>query len=187
MVNSIQKRQSFFNSKNLRRCHTLGSWTQAKQCLWTCLQVCGLKELRWHAGHQEVSGCHTSSESEESIACRLEMMQVRDPPWLWNHQRSKTGLSMEHQIKVVQEIFVKNCMWWLNQVLRWSQMVQCSKVLGFSGAFPSNCATKRQGQGHYKSKSKWFNFYCVKRQGMSKCVAFMPANMHLISHSYTGS
>ena len=37
-----------------------------------------------HAGCQEVSRCLTRGESEESIACRWQSMQARDPSWLWN-------------------------------------------------------------------------------------------------------
>ena len=46
--------------------------------------------IKWpscHADHQEVSRCHTRGASEESIPCRLQCMQMREPPWLWNPEQ----------------------------------------------------------------------------------------------------
>ena len=48
-----------------------------------CVQVRGLKQLGYHAGHQEVSMCCTRGESEESVAQRRWSTQVRDPPGVW--------------------------------------------------------------------------------------------------------
>ena len=66
-----------------------------------------------HAGHQEVSRYHTRGELAESIECRQESIQVRDPPWLWNPgQRSpevqNSGISNStKRTFVVQKHFKK--------------------------------------------------------------------------------
>ena len=80
------------------------------QCLWTCLQVCGLKRLDCHADlySQQVShqrwiwGSHMR-----------ENMQ-RDPPWLWNsgqtspevHNRGISG--PRKRTCVLQKFFKKS-------------------------------------------------------------------------------
>ena len=46
--------------------------------------VRGTKRLGCHAAHKEVSRCCTRAESEKSIACRRQTVQVRDPSWTWN-------------------------------------------------------------------------------------------------------
>ena len=83
---------------------TLGRLFEPHKCLWTCLQVYGLKIFSCHAGHQEVSRCCTKGESEESIACRLKRMQVRNPLGLetqgGHHWKSKTGISVAPQKRI---------------------------------------------------------------------------------------
>ena len=48
--------------------------------------------LGHHAGRQEVSGCPTRGESEESITHRHWNMQARDRPWLWNPGQTLVGV-----------------------------------------------------------------------------------------------
>ena len=84
------------------------SWTRAPLML-----VCGSKWLCCHTGCQEVSRCPARCESEESMACRQENMQVRDPLWLWNsgqmspevQNRGITGLTK--RTDVLQKLFWK--------------------------------------------------------------------------------
>ena len=54
------------------------------QSLMICVQVRGSKRLGCHTSHQKADRCCTSDESEESIACRWQSIQARDPPWLRN-------------------------------------------------------------------------------------------------------
>ena len=49
----------------------------------TCKYV-DRKRLGSHAGRLEVSRWRNRGEYEESIACRWQSTQRRDPPWLWN-------------------------------------------------------------------------------------------------------
>ena len=49
-----------------------------------------------HADHQEVSRCRTRGEYEESIECRQESTQGRDPQDRC-HQKSKTRVSVAPQ------------------------------------------------------------------------------------------
>ena len=55
--------------------------------------VWGVKWLGCHAGHQEVSRCHTRSESEESMQ---QSRQLTDPQGR-HHQKSKPGISLAPQ------------------------------------------------------------------------------------------
>ena len=41
------------------------------------------EQLSSHPGCQEVSRCHTKSESEDSVACR-RWSKWGNPPWFWN-------------------------------------------------------------------------------------------------------
>ena len=68
-------------------------------CLYIRVQVRGSKRKRLgcHVGRQEVSRCHTKSESEEFLAFRWWSTQMKDPPWLWRQQKSKTGVSVAPQ------------------------------------------------------------------------------------------
>ena len=67
--------------------------------VYVCTNMC-IKKLSCQAGHQEI-WCHTRGESEEFIAHRQGIMQVRDPPWLWTlgrlHQKSKLGITVTPQ------------------------------------------------------------------------------------------
>ena len=51
------------------------------QCLWTCLQVSGSKNLGCHGDLYTVSRCCTRGESEDHTG---EKARKKDPPWLWN-------------------------------------------------------------------------------------------------------
>ena len=61
-----------------------------------------LKLLGSHAGHQEVSRCHTRGEPEESVGQRLQSMQVNESTLVFEsygrcHQKSETGVSVTSQ------------------------------------------------------------------------------------------
>ena len=53
-----------------------------------CLQVCGLKRFRWHAGYQEVSRCQTKGESEEYMVHKEQACRQGNPPWFRNPEQS---------------------------------------------------------------------------------------------------
>ena len=53
--------------------------------------------------------CCTGDESQESIACRRQNSQARDPPWLWNsrhHQKSRTWVLVALQKGLMYSIFI---------------------------------------------------------------------------------
>ena len=53
-------------------------------CLYVSVQVDTSRRLCCHADHQWFSRCHSRGESEESITCRQQSTQARNPPCYWN-------------------------------------------------------------------------------------------------------
>ena len=84
-----------------------------------------------HAGCQEVNRYCTRDESEESIACRWQSKQVRDPHWLWNPGRVEVTnrVSVAPQKRLVSfKIFLKKsdflyrwkgCLFWNHFIDHW--------------------------------------------------------------------
>ena len=63
-----------------------------------------------------VSRCHTKVESEESILHRLESIQVKNPPWLWNLGQTSLevqnrGISGPTRKQFVLQNFTKKSSW----------------------------------------------------------------------------
>ena len=83
--------------------------TLYKTTFWdnACLKVHGWEWLGCHAGHQEISRCHTRGESDESIVCRWWSEEIHPGFEIQGrcHQKSKQGISGPTKRTDVLQIF----------------------------------------------------------------------------------
>ena len=79
------------------------------------------KRLYCNGGRKEVSRC-TRSESDESILCKQQNMQVFDPSWFWNPEKMSLVRSSKevHQWPHKQDFWPLNIRKIQNASLQWS-------------------------------------------------------------------
>ena len=107
-------------------CGMLHHGFEPHQCLWIFPSVRVWKRFGCRADHNIVSRCCTRGESGDSIVCRWENKQTRDPPWLWSPEQTspdvQTRVSVATQKGLVCWKFKKNTICeHLNNEISWQK------------------------------------------------------------------
>ena len=109
---------------------TLDAGFESYQCLnvYSYADKKGLTAMKcWNA---EFDRCCTRVKPRESIACKWENMQARDPPWLWNlEQRSPEVQNRDTSEPIKRVMFSKNNALF---VLTYVVLAQCEQSVKFS-------------------------------------------------------